>query len=161
MTVTIHWTCERLEGLSPRALYQALALRSQVFVLEQNCVYLDPDGLDLSQGVWHLLGHGEDGELRCCARLLAPGAKGEQQVLPMIGRVVSAPSARGGGVGRQLMNQALAECAQRWPGMAVDINAQLYLRRFYESLGFVVGSPVYDEDGIDHVDMRRRLVQPT
>ena len=151
----IGWTCERLEALSPRALYQALALRSQVFVLEQHCVYLDPDGLDLSPGVWHLLGHGDDGELQCCARLLAPGVKGAEQAMPMIGRVVSAPAARGGGVGRQLMSQALAECARRWPGMGVEINAQLYLQAFYESLGFIGCSAVYDEDGIDHIDMRR------
>jgi len=149
----MQWTCERLQELSSSALYEVLALRSQVFVLEQACVYLDPDGLDTL--VWHLQGRGADGALRAYARLVPPLTKGAQQALPMIGRVVTAPSARGAGQGRALMQQALVECARLWPGQAVEINAQAHLQKFYATLGFVVTSEPYDEDGISHIDMKR------
>lgn len=149
----MHWTCERLEGLSAVALYELLALRSQVFVLEQHCVYLDPDGLDTQ--VWHLQGRDADGRLQAYARLVPPLIKSPQQTEPMIGRVVTAPSARGAGQGRALMQQAIAECLRLWPGQAIAINAQAHLQRFYASLGFIVNSAPYDEDGISHVDMRR------
>jgi ElaA protein len=152
----LSWTCARLDELGPRALYQALALRSQVFVVEQRCVFLDPDGLDLDPGVWQLLGHAADGELLACARLLAPGVKGPQQAGPMISRVVNAAAARGTGFGRQLMQRALIECERLWPGQAIAINAQAYLQNFYASLGFILISPPYDEDGISHVDMKKK-----
>ncbi len=148
----LRWTCAPLAELSPLALYQALALRSRVFVVEQACVYLDPDGVDLQ--AWHLLGHDElSGELLACARLLPPLAKGPAHRQPEIGRVVSAPSARGSGCGRALMQEALLACARLWPGQAVAISAQSYLLDFYASLGFVPTSQPYDEDGIVHIDM--------
>lgn len=150
----LRWTCARLQDLSPLALYQALALRSQVFVLEQACVYLDPDGVDLL--AWHLLGHDEDsGQLFANARLLPPLAKGPTHLLPEIGRVVSAPAARGTGAGRALMQQAIAECERLWPGQAIAINAQAYLLDFYAAQGFAQISQPYDEDGIMHIDMQR------
>ncbi|WP_077035380.1 GNAT family N-acetyltransferase [Pelomonas sp. KK5] len=149
------WICARLEELAPRQLYAALALRSAVFVVEQACVYLDPDGHDLDPGCWQLLGY-EDGELLACARLLAPGVKGAAQVHPMIGRVVTAPAGRGRGLGRPLMQRAIDECSARWPGLPIDIGAQAHLQRFYASLGFVQRGEPYDEDGIAHIDMRRQ-----
>ncbi len=153
----LRWTCAALDGLSPRALYQALALRSEVFVVEQRCVYLDPDGHDLHPGVLHLLGHDDEGSeaLLACARLLSPQVKGEAQRNPMIGRVATAAAGRGRGLGRQLMERAMAECASRWPSLPVDIQAQAYLLDFYVSLGFVAVSAPYDEDGIAHVDMKK------
>jgi ElaA protein len=160
MAVELRWTCALLQDLAPRVLYQALALRSQVFVLEQNCVFLDPDGVDLQDGVWHLLGHGSDGELMAYARLLAPLSKGVMQARPMISRVVTAPSARWLGLGRLLMVKAIEECEDRWPGAAIDINAQAHLQAFYERLGFVITSEPYDEDGILHVDMKREARRP-
>ena len=153
----LRWTCAALDGLSPRALYQTLALRSEVFVVEQRCVYLDPDGHDLHVGVLHLLGHRGDegnGQLLACARLLCPQVKSDAQGNPMIGRVATAAAGRGQGLGRQLMQRAMAECSIRWPGLPVDIQAQAYLLDFYASLGFVAVSAPYDEDGIHHVDMR-------
>jgi len=149
----MQWTCDRFDALSTRALYELLVLRSQVFVLEQHCVYLDPDGLDTE--VLHLQGRGADGGLQAYARLVPPLSKGPQQTEPMIGRVVTAPGARGAGQGRALMQQALLQCARLWPGQAISINAQAHLQGFYASLGFVVTSAPYDEDGIEHVDMRR------
>ncbi|MCV2369095.1 GNAT family N-acetyltransferase [Roseateles oligotrophus] len=150
----LRWSCAPLAELSPLALYQSLALRSQVFVLEQACVYLDPDGVDLL--AWHLLGHDEaSGELLASARLLPPLAKGPGHLLPEIGRVVSSPAARGSGAGRALMQRALLECERLWPGQTVAINAQSYLLNFYAGLGFVPTSEPYDEDGILHIDMER------
>lgn len=149
----MQWTCGRLADLGSLALYEILALRAEVFVVEQACVYLDPDGLDLQ--TWHLQGRSEDGSLQAYARLVPPLLKGPQQSNPMIGRVVTPSNARGAGQGRALMRQAIAECERLWPGQAVDINAQLYLQGFYASLGFVVRSAPYDEDGIQHIDMTR------
>lgn len=157
--MAMRWHCERFEALSASALYALLSLRSQVFVLEQRCVYLDPDGLDPQ--CWHLQGRGEQDELQAYARLLPPLLKGPQQTLPMIGRVVTASSARGAGQGRALMQQAIAECARLWPGQGIDIGAQAHLQGFYASLGFVPSSAPYDEDGIAHIDMRRAAGDPT
>jgi ElaA protein len=73
----------------------------------------------------------------------------------MIGRVVTRASARGGGIGRVLMAQALAECERLWPGHAVSLSAQAHLQNFYGALGFQPTSGQYDDDGIPHIDMRR------
>ena len=134
--MAVVWTCEQLAAMQPLVLYEALALRSAVFVVEQACVYLDPDGLDAR--CWHLVGRNQD-ELQAYARLVPPLSKGAQQMQPMIGRVVTAPTARGRGQGRALMLQALAECARLWPGEAVEIQAQAYLHAFYATFGKVVG----------------------
>lgn len=147
------WACQSFAELDARALYEILCLRAQVFVLEQRCIYLDPDGLDAA--VWHLQGHGTDGTLQAYARLVPPFAKGAGQPLPMIGRVVTAPTARGAGQGRELMQQAIGHCARLWPGQTLEISAQAHLERFYASLGFGTISAPYDDDGILHVDMRR------
>lgn len=151
--MTLTWTCARLDELRAQDLYDALALRSLVFVVEQNCVYLDPDGIDVK--TWHLLGRDADGVLQAYARLVPPLAKGARQTLPMFGRVVTAPTSRGSGQGRALIAEAIAHCERLWPGQELEINAQAYLERFYASFGFAVTSEPYDEDGILHIDMRR------
>lgn len=151
--VLMRWTCGRFDTLDAPGLYAVLQLRSEVFVVEQACLYRDIDGLDLA--VWHLRGFDEAGALQAYARLVPPGLKGEGYPQPMIGRVVTAPTARGAGQGRALMVEALAECARLWPGQAIEIQAQAHLQKFYGSLGFVATSAPYDDDGIDHVDMRR------
>ncbi len=130
-------------------LYAALRLRSQIFVVEQNCVFLDMDGLDPE--CEHLCGLAADGALLAYARLLGPGLKCAEA---SIGRVVVAEAARGAQLGRALMRESLAACRQRHPGAAIRIGAQQRLERFYASLGFVTISESYLEDGIWHVDMR-------
>lgn len=146
----MNWTCVRFDDLGVRQLYDVLALRSQVFVVEQNCVFLDIDGLDGQ--TLHLLGSGEDGTLRAYARLIPPGVKAPDA---LIGRVVTAPAARGGGAGRALMAEAVAQCERLWPGHAITLHAQAHLERFYASFGFApVGEP-YMEDGIPHIEMRK------
>jgi ElaA protein len=138
--------------LDTRTLYDVLVLRAAVFVVEQQCAYADPDGVDLEPGTRHLLGR-SDGRLAAYARILPPDSAHRT---PRIGRVVVAEEERGGGLGRQLVERALASCREHHPGRAVEMGAQTYLTGFYRSLGFTeVGEP-YVEDGIPHVWMRRQ-----
>lgn len=146
----MHWTCARFDELTVGQLYDLLQLRSQVFVVEQNCVFLDLDGLD--RQTLHLLGTGEGGALMAYTRLIPPGVKAPDA---LIGRVVTAPAARGGGTGRALMAESVARCEQLWPGHAITLHAQAHLERFYAGFGFApVGEP-YMEDGIPHIEMRK------
>lgn len=147
----MRWACLAFEELSVQQLYAVLALRSEVFVVEQNCVFLDIDGLDPQ--TWHLLGTGDDGALKAYARLLPPGMKSPTDAV--IGRVVTSPAARSGGVGRGLMAQALLHCERLWPGHAITLHAQAHLERFYGSFGFSPVGEQYMEDGILHQEMRK------
>ena len=135
-----------------RDLYALLQLRCAVFIVEQNCPYLDPDGKDVLDGTHHLYAHDADGRVLACLRLLAPGVS---YAHPSIGRVANAASTRGSGLGRALMRRGIAECTRLWPGQPIRIGAQAHLEKFYGSFGFkAVGEP-YDEDGIPHLEMLR------
>ena len=147
---SLRWTCQTFPQLSADELYAILRLRAEVFVVEQDCVYQDVDNND--QQALHLLGR-HAAELACYARLLSPGLK---YTGASIGRVVTAPAARGTGLGRELMVQALGQCEQRWPDAEVTISAQHHLAKFYASLGFETVSEPYMEDGIPHIAMTRR-----
>jgi ElaA protein len=150
MAAAITWQWTRFEGLSLQALYEVLALRQKVFVLEQG-PYLDADGLD--QHSWHLLGRDDAGELLLYLRVVDPGFKYEE---PSIGRVVIDKSLRGTGLGRVMMAEAVKRCDEAWPGRANRISAQAHLGRFYGEFGFVpVGEP-YLEDNIPHQEMLRQ-----
>ena len=150
MASTITWQWTRFEGLSLQALYEVLALRQKVFVLEQG-PYLDADGLD--QHSWHLLGRDDSGELLLYLRIVDPGLKYDE---PSIGRVVIDKSLRGTGLGRVMMAEAVRRCDQAWPGRANRISAQAHLARFYGEFGFApVGEP-YLEDTIPHQEMLRQ-----
>jgi ElaA protein len=146
----MHWHWSRFEELGVDDLYDALQLRSRVFVLEQG-PYLDADGLD--RAAWHLLGRDDDdGSLVATLRIVDPGRKYAE---PSIGRVVLAREQRGQGAGRALMAEGIAGCERLWPGRAIRISAQAHLERFYASLGFErVGEP-YLEDEIQHLEMLR------
>jgi ElaA protein len=176
MSPGTRWTCETLSELSPRALYRLLRARQEVFVVEQQCAYLDADGLD--EHGWHLAAWMQDdlrtvdsitttptmtsttpstprpadpGVVVAAARLLPPGLRHAEAV---IGRVLTVGAGRGVGLGDELMKRAMHECATRWPGQAVRISAQARLQHWYARLGFcAVGDP-YDEDGIAHQAMR-------
>lgn len=143
------WSWHRFESLGVDNLYDALQLRCRVFVLEQG-PYLDPDGVDRQS--WHLLGRGGDGALLAYLRLVDPGIKFDD---PSIGRVITAPEARGTGIGRALMAEGMAGCERLWPGRDVRISAQAHLERFYNGFGFVRVGDDYLEDGIPHVQMLR------
>jgi ElaA protein len=143
----LDWQWKSFGELDAASLYAILALRCEVFIVEQQCVYQDIDGLD-PQAV-HLLGW-RDGRLAAYLRVFAPGVKHADVSL---GRVITAPFARGDGAGRALMGEALAYIGRTWPDHALRISAQRYLERFYGSYGFRVCSEPYDEDGIPHIDM--------
>ena len=136
--------------LQPDQLYDLLALRSRVFVVEQNCVYLDCDGHD--KPAQHLLMTDEQGKLIAAARILPPGTLFEQLA---VGRVVVDPAYRGRGLGHELVRYALAYCDKHYPDKPIHISAQQHLRAFYASHGFTVTSQPYLEDGIWHVAMIR------
>ncbi|MEM6160774.1 GNAT family N-acetyltransferase [Erwinia sp. P6884] len=147
----INWQDRHHSQLSAAQLYQLLALRNAVFIVEQNCPYQDIDGADLAGENRHLLGMYND-QLVACARLLAPA---ESSKPVKIGRVIVASQARGLRLGNRLMEQALACCAGHWPQHKVRLSAQAHLEQFYGSFGFKTVSDVYLEDNIPHIDMEK------
>ena len=143
----MNWTWQRFDQLGVDNLYDALALRCRVFILEQG-PYQDPDGID--RQAWHLLGRDAQGVLRAYLRVADPGSNYEE---PSIGRVITAPESRGLGLGRALFAEGVARCTATWPGQGIRISAQAHLERFYGSYGFGrVGEP-YLEDNIPHLEM--------
>ena len=143
----ISWECKPFDELSPAQLYALIRLRNEVFVVEQNCVFQDADNKD--QFCWHLLGW-KDAELAAYARLVPAGVSYEE---PSIGRVVTAITARRSGSGRLLMQQAIERCRSLFGERPIRIGAQLYLKEFYSSFGFVPTGGIYPEDGIPHLHM--------
>jgi ElaA protein len=147
------WTWQRFDDLSGRDVYDLLALRSQVFVVEQACPFLDTDYCD--QPAWHLLGRvvddSGDAKLAAYLRAIDAGIKYDE---PSIGRVIVAEAWRGQGLGRVLMREGIARARILWPRDDIVIGAQQRLEDFYRSLGFAREGEVYDEDGIDHIRMR-------
>ena len=148
------WRCAPYADLTLDELYALLRLRSLVFVVEQQCPFLDLDGDD--DRAWHLLGWAERAGgpplLGAYARLFAPGVKYAEA---SVGRVVSHPDVRRTGAGRALMAEALRRVAALAPGAPVRIGAQKYLERFYASFGFARAGEDYLEDGIVHLEMVR------
>lgn len=149
----IVWQWSRFQDLKPEDLYEALRLRENVFVVEQQCAYADADGRD--PAAWHLLGWAEgDGPRRLVAyaRVFEPGIRYAEG---SVGRVVTAAEVRRTGVGRALMSEALSRLESLAPGQPIRLAAQRYLENFYSGLGFRTASAPYEEDGIIHVDMLR------
>lgn len=147
----MNWSLKKFAELTLDELYAILKLRSEVFVVEQNCVFLDMD--DKDQQSYHFMGW-EGNQLFAYTRLVPPGV----DKLPSIGRVVTSPSARNRGIGRILMQKSVEETIQLFGNQPIHIGAQLYLRDFYSSLGFEQSSDVYLEDGIEHIEMIRTVV---
>ena len=144
----MEWICKKFNELSQHELYAILQLRSEVFVVEQNCVYQDIDGKD--QNAYHFMGWDND-QLAAYTRLIPKGISYSDY--PAIGRVVTSPGFRKSGIGRELMNRSIQHCYDLFGKNAIKIGAQVYLSKFYESLGFKQVSEVYDEDGIPHIEM--------
>ncbi len=144
--MNIHWAIKFFTELSPAELYAIIRLRNEVFVVEQHCVFQDADNHDETSH--HLCGW-QNEKLAAYARIIPPGKIYNN---PSIGRVVTAPFARKQNLGKALMEKAI-EYTNTTYGMDITIGAQLYLRKFYESLGFVKTSDVYLEDGIEHIQM--------
>ncbi len=148
----INWHCKTWDALSKEELYAIIQLRIQVFVIEQNCPYQDLDGKDLKSK--HLFALAEDGSCVACARLVPPGVSYANY---SIGRVVSALHRRGEGIGRELMVRCIAAIREEKDANEIRISAQLYLKKFYESLGFIAVGEVYPEDNIPHIQMYLNL----
>ncbi|OGA98596.1 MAG: GNAT family N-acetyltransferase [Burkholderiales bacterium RIFCSPHIGHO2_12_FULL_69_20] len=152
--MNLAWTWQRFAELGVDNLYDLLALRCRVFILEQG-PYLDPDGVDRHS--WHLLGRDEAGEARACLRLVDPGIKYAE---PSMGRVVLDKALRGSGLADQLVAEGLARADAAWPGHGNRISAQAHLQRFYGRHGFAsIGEP-YIEDTIPHIQMWRPPCTP-
>ncbi|PNA07778.1 MULTISPECIES: GNAT family N-acetyltransferase [unclassified Pseudomonas] len=149
--MTIEWVCKHHSDLGLEQLYAILKLRSEVFVVEQRCAYLDPDGQDLDGDTCHLMGWDDD-QLVAYLRLLDPESQGGDVV---IGRVLTAPAGRGKGLGHEMMEQALKQAQKRWPEVPIYLSAQAHLQGYYGRYGFVVASEEYLEDDIPHIGMRR------
>jgi len=140
------WHDREFAELGVRELYAITALRERVFVVEQQCAYLDADGVDPQ--CRHLWAEDETRAIHAYCRLVPAGVKFAEV---SIGRVITAPEARGTGLGKELMRRALAAVG----AVPVRIGAQAHLERFYGELGFGRASAPYDEDGIPHIEMLR------
>jgi len=135
--------------LTTEELYQILRLRSEVFVVEQDCVYQDVDNKD--QKALHIMGI-KDGEVVAYTRVFEPGDYFDNV---SIGRVVVSQSQRKYGLGKQIMQASLAAIDQRFPDKPIEISAQSYLLKFYTELGFNAIGEEYLEDGIPHRRMMK------
>lgn len=149
----LRWQWSSFGELSQYDLLEILKVRQAVFVVEQKCPYQDVD--DLDSEAWHLIGwHDSNAEetLAAYLRVVPPGKKYPE---PSLGRVLTASSSRGIGLGRALLDEGIARTALAYPGQGIRISAQQYLEPFYSEVGFKTVSDVYDEDGIPHVEMLR------
>jgi ElaA protein len=146
----LNWAWLRFPDLGVENLYDALALRCRVFVLEQG-PYQDPDGLDRQS--WHLLGRDAAGTLVSYLRVVDPGARYAE---PSLGRVITAPEIRGSGAGHALVAEGVARCIETWPGLGIRISAQAHLESFYRAHGFEPAGEIYLEDDIPHREMWRK-----
>ncbi len=142
-----NWTCKKFTSLTTEELYMILRLRSEVFVVEQNCVFLDMDNKD--QYCDHLMGW-RDNVLVGYSRIVPAGIS---YVETSIGRIVSSPAARGAGIGRELLKESIDTLYMLHGKRVIRIGAQYYLKKFYESFGFVQKGEIYLEDGIEHIEM--------
>lgn len=143
------WTFKHFQDLSVNELYELLQLRSDVFVIEQQCVYRDLD--DKDQKCYHLLGRiRETGELAAYSQIVPSGVSYEE---PSIGRVLTSLNHRKSNFGRELMQKSIEELLLLYPNQPIRIGAQTYLKAFYNSFGFIEEGKPYDEDGIEHIEM--------
>jgi len=146
----VNWTIKRFDELTLDELYNLLQLRNEVFIVEQNCIYKDLDGKDRS--AWHLMAI-ENDKLIAYTRILPPGVSYND---PAIGRVVTSPSKRRSGIGRELMKRSIEACEKLFGTISITLSAQVYLKSFYGSFGFIVVGEEYLEDGIPHIKMKRK-----
>lgn len=142
---------KKFHELSIHELYKVLQLRSEVFVVEQNCVYQDIDGKD--EKALHLIGTFES-EIVAYVRIFKPSDYFEEA---SIGRVVVKQNYRDRKWGYDLMQKAIEVTKSELMETNITISAQLYLQKFYENLGFVKTSEVYLEDDIEHIQMKRSI----
>lgn len=139
---------KHFDELSTLELYTLMRLRQEIFIVEQDCPYVDADGVDLQSH--HVLMMME-GMVKAGARIIPPEV--QYHDFASIGRVIVRRDARGTGLGRKVMLYAIRECRRMYPGVPIKISAQSYLRAFYESVGFRATEDAYLEDDIPHLAM--------
>ena len=144
----LNWYTYKWGELSTQDLYDLLALRSAVFVVEQNCPYQDLDGKDQKSD--HIFARDEDGEMVAYARIVFPGVSYSEW---SIGRVATSLKVRRSGAGKLLMNQCMSYLIHDCNAGGIRISAQEYLLKFYEGFAFEQVSESYLEDDIPHVEM--------
>jgi ElaA protein len=147
--MALEWKIKSFEALTVHELYDILKLRSEIFVVEQNCVYLDLDGKD--KLALHLFGE-FDGKIVAHARLFKAGITFDNA---SIGRVTVDVNYRDRKWGHDLMREAIAGILSHFGESKITIGAQLYLKKFYESQGFVQTGDMYLEDDIPHIEMQK------
>ena len=144
----INWYWRSFDELTTEQLYDLLQLRQAVFVVEQQCIYLDIDGVD--KNCLHLLAY-VDNKLSAYLRVIPADLHDSGHIA--IGRVLSKTESRGSGIALKLMLQTMEYLQQHFPNQTIQLAAQCYLKKFYQKFGFTsIGEP-YDEDGIMHIDM--------
>jgi len=141
------WRLLAFDDLRVYELYEVLRLRSEVFVVEQQCIFHDMDGADIK--AMHLLGVSH-GQLQAYSRCSESGVKFPEA---SFGRVLVRQSARGKGLGRQLIEQSIIAVSQVWGPQPIRIGAQKHLAKFYADSGFEATGQPYFEDGIEHLEM--------
>lgn len=151
-------------GLSTYQIYNIIQAREQVFVKDQNCTYIDADGVDFAAmhlSAYHDEGNNENNlQLLAYCRIIPPvkytGTPHDcitSQHYPRIGRVLVLSDYRGYGLARRLMLRAIAYCHTQFPNQPIHISAQTYLIEFYQSLGFICEGAVFEEEGVEHMAM--------
>lgn len=145
----IHFEVKKFEDIDSYELYDILQLRAEVFVVEQDCVYQDIDGKDLK--AMHVIGYKND-KVIAYTRIFDSGDYFE---LPSIGRVVVAADERKHGYGHDLIQESIKAVDNYYKTTNIKISAQVYLKKFYESHGFIQQGDEYLEDGIPHIAMIR------
>ncbi|MGB0840207.1 MAG: GNAT family N-acetyltransferase [Chitinophagales bacterium] len=148
--MNLNWTYKSFDEFTIHELYEVIALRLEVFSVEQNCPYQDLDGKDQKSG--HLMGYADNGDLAAYARILPQGVSYKEV---SIGRIVTSPQYRSIGLGKALMQKIFAQIEGQFGQVAIRISAQCYLDRFYRSLDFVPVGESYLEDNIPHIEMLR------
>lgn len=144
----IEWRLKHWQDLSAEELYEIIALRIRVFVIEQNCPYQDVDGKDKHS--YHLFAMDETNSCVACLRLVMPGVSYNEW---SIGRVATDLSIRRSGLGKEMMSQSMLWLKNNQSNPNIRISAQCYLEKFYSSFGFISSDKTYLEDGIPHVEM--------
>ncbi|MCF2504420.1 GNAT family N-acetyltransferase [Dyadobacter sp. CY107] len=153
MDLKLDWHFKTFDELNTRELYDILQLRNEVFVVEQKCCFLDLDGKD--QKSHHLSGY-QNGKLMAFSRIVPPGVSYEYV---SIGRIAVSGQGRGMGFGIELLNESIKKVELMYGKSIIRIGAQLYLKTFYGSFGFIQSSDIYLEDDIEHIEMTRQITR--
>ncbi len=143
----MNYTFKKFDELKNIELYNILRLRNEVFIVEQECPYVDCDNKDI--GAYHLLVE-EDGKLLAYLRILDKGVSYDEV---SIGRVIVTNECRGKGIAKEMMTKSLEFIKENLNENEVRISAQSYALKLYESVGFKIASEEYLEDDIPHIDM--------